>query len=340
MQLIDRYVSEIGKRLPRKTRADIETEIRSTLEDMLEERAEKAGRPVDDELVRDLLKEYGAPDKVAATYLPEQYLIGPKLFPIFWLVLKIVGAVLTVLAIVGFGIRFGTGELTAQAFGSQLGKSAVEYLGGIIAAFGNLVLVFAILERALPKSEYESELTEGWDPAELTKEPEPDDVRLWEPIVVIAFTLLGLLIFNLYPQLIGVGFLQDGQWVFTPALSPAFFRLLPWLNLTWILGIGLQVILLRQGRWTPLTRWFDIGLKIAGVVIAYLLLTGPSILTLTADDLTKVSIDSFTAVTLANLLNQIVTLALAIAVIVGGIEVIKEVYKLLFKGRPRPLMVK
>ena len=150
MNLIERYVSEIGKHLPRKSRADIETEIRSTLEDMLEERSAKAGRPVDDEMVKELLKEYGAPDQVAATYLPEQYLIGPKLFPIFWLVLKIVGIVLTVLAIVGFGVRFGMSDMGMQAFGSQLAKSALEYFGGIVSAFGNIVLIFAILERALP----------------------------------------------------------------------------------------------------------------------------------------------------------------------------------------------
>ena len=36
MKLLDRYVTEVGKYLPRKQRADIEQEIRSTLEDMLE----------------------------------------------------------------------------------------------------------------------------------------------------------------------------------------------------------------------------------------------------------------------------------------------------------------
>jgi len=331
MNLIDRYVSEIGKRLPRKSRADIETEIGSTLEDMLEERAKKAGRPADDEMVMELLKEYGAPDKVAATYLPERYLIGPKLFPIFWLVLKIVGAVLTVLAIVGFGVRFGMSDQTVQAFGTQFGKSLMEYMGGIVSAFGNIVLIFAILERALPKSEYENELNEGWDPSELTKEPEPDDVRIWEPIVIIAFTLIGLMVFNLYPQIIGIGFMQDGQWNFAPALSDAFFRMLPWINISWILGIGLQVMLLRQGKWTALTRWFDIGLRVIGIVIAYLLLKGPSILALTAADFSKVSIDAPAATLLANMLNVMLTIALSIAIIVGGIEVVRSIYRLLVK---------
>ena len=40
MNLIDKYVAEVGKNLPRNQRADIEKEIRSTLMDMLEERGQ------------------------------------------------------------------------------------------------------------------------------------------------------------------------------------------------------------------------------------------------------------------------------------------------------------
>ena len=66
--LIDNYVSEIGRRLPRQTRNDIEAEIRSTLQDMLDERSQKAGKPVDEEMTLEVLKAYGAPEKVAASY--------------------------------------------------------------------------------------------------------------------------------------------------------------------------------------------------------------------------------------------------------------------------------
>jgi hypothetical protein len=45
MNLIDTYVSEVGRHLPQKNRADIEAEIRSTIEDILEERSRKFGKP-------------------------------------------------------------------------------------------------------------------------------------------------------------------------------------------------------------------------------------------------------------------------------------------------------
>ena len=45
MNLIDRYVAEVGKNLPLlKGREDIEKELRSTLEDMIEDRASTTGQ--------------------------------------------------------------------------------------------------------------------------------------------------------------------------------------------------------------------------------------------------------------------------------------------------------
>ncbi len=341
MNLISRYVSEIGKQLPRKSRADIETEIRSTLEDMLEERSAKAGRPADDEMVKELLKEYGAPDKVAESYLPTQYLIGPELYPIFTLILKIVFTVLGVIWIILFGVRVATSDLTVQSFGGLLGTHFLQWMGGLISAFGNIVLVFAILQWVNAGKNFKDETKEEeWTPEELTKEPEPDEVRPWEPIVTIVFTALGLVLLNFYPQVLGIYFFSGDVSVFLPALSDAFFRMLPWINVTWIFGIGLNAWLLREGRWTPAARWFEIALKVAGIVIAYLLLQGPSILALDAANMVKAGIELDAANLLMNLLNQVVTIALAIAVIVGGIEVVKGVYDLLIKKTSPPLLNK
>ncbi len=95
MNLIERYVREIGRRLPPKNRSDIEKEIRSALEDMLEDRSKKESRAIDEEMTIQVLKEYGKPEKVAASYQSERYLVGPQLFPTFWMIVKIVFTVLT-----------------------------------------------------------------------------------------------------------------------------------------------------------------------------------------------------------------------------------------------------
>ena len=334
MNLIERYIDEVGKHLPNKTRADIQAEIRSTLEDMLEDRARETGQPVDNTLRKAVLAEYGAPEKVAASYLPERYLIGPKLFPIFSLVLKIVFSVLSVVALIGFGIRFGTSAMTGAAFAAIFGKTLLEYVGGVIGAFGNIVVVFAILQWALPASEFEDkQKKEGWDPSELEKEPEPDEVPISEPIWAIVFTVAAMLLFNLYPQLIGFGFISNGAWNFIPALTEAFFRYLPWIDALWLLQIVLNVILLRQGKWTASTRWFEVGLNLASIVIAYLLLKGPALIAFDPQSMANIFGDAQDAGILIKILSYPAPITLIVIIVVESIETAQSVYKLLFKTR-------
>ena len=249
MTLIDLYVAEVGKRLPLRSRTDIEAELRSTLEDMLEDRSRKAEKPVDDEMVKDLLKEYGPPDKVAAAYHPTQYLIGPRLYPFFVFVLRIVLSVLTVVLLVMLGIQIATQPLPGPELARAIASGLAGILGAALQAFGNIALVFAILERVLPASEFKfDERKKEWDPATLMKQAEPAEVKLWEPIAAIVFTAAAMFVINGYPQIVGLWFLQNGQWHPLPVLTEAFFRWLPYLNVLWALQIALNLVLLRQGR--------------------------------------------------------------------------------------------
>jgi len=94
MNLVDRYVNEVGRRLPRKQREDVKMELRSTLEDSLEDRVD--GEPSEED-VEAVLIEFGSPEKVAASYQPSgQYLVGPDMFPFFKIV---IGAVLLAVSI-------------------------------------------------------------------------------------------------------------------------------------------------------------------------------------------------------------------------------------------------
>ena len=67
MELIERYLQEIGRHLPANKRADILSELRSSLDDSLEARTN--GQPSEEAIVQ-IIKEMGAPRKVAASYYP------------------------------------------------------------------------------------------------------------------------------------------------------------------------------------------------------------------------------------------------------------------------------
>ena len=331
MNLIDKYIAEVGKHLPRKNRADIEAEIRSTLEDMLEERTQGKG-PEDEATVMALLKEYGAPREVAATYKPHPYLIGPRMFPMFEMILRIVFVVVIAASFLGLGVSLSKTGLSGPEFASVLGEWFTGLLGGLIAAFGNIVIVFAILERTKVVNEFEKE-TKDWDPKELQAEPDPDQIDRADNIATIIFTVLGLVVLNLYPNLFMITFMKEGARFTMPILTDVFFLFLPWINLMGLVQIGFNLFLLGQRDWQPLTRILDIVIDVAGMVLAVVILRTPGIFDVTAESLTKLGITE-AADTLARMFNFLPSLIILIIVVVTTIQVIKNLIRL-FGGRSR-----
>jgi hypothetical protein len=332
MNLIDKYIAEVGKHLPRKQRSDIEAEIRSTLEDMLEERKQANGQISEVEII-ELLKEYGAPREVADSYVGPRYLIGPRVYPTFELVTRIVLIVLFAIALAGLGLSLAKSSLSGTEFLKTTGESALGLFGGLITAFGNIVLVFAILERVLPAKEFEEE--EEWDPAELAHEPDPDRVKFGEQIFEMFFLVLFLVIFNLYPGVIGFGFFNENDWVFiSPVLTDAFFSYLPWLNILILLQLGFNIILLRGGWWNTGLRVANIVLELAGIALAVAMLRGPDLVSLTPAQLAGTPLED-SAELFVTLANVIPSLVLTIVIVVSSIEVAQMVYKIM-KNRPSP----
>jgi hypothetical protein len=331
MNLIDKYIAEIGKNLPRKNRADIEAEIRSTLEDMLEERTQGTG-PADEATVMQILKEYGAPRGVAAKYKTHQYLVGPRFFSVFEKVIRIVFAVVTAASLIGLGTSLVQTGLTAPEFASAIGKWVGGLFTALIAAFGNITLIFVIIERTKAAEAFEKEVNE-WDPKELQREQDPDEVDKADHIATIIFSALALVIFNLYPDLFSIRYTIDGSWVTIPILTETFFSFLPWINLMALLQIVFSSFMLGQKYWRPLTRILDIVLHLAGMVLAIVILRTPGITTITSESLASMGIVDGTE-ELAKLFNFLPTILIIIIVVATFIIVIKHLIKL-FSGKSR-----
>lgn len=331
MNLIDRYVAEVGKHLLLvKGRKDIEKELRSTLEDMLEERVEKTGSPADEALQIELLKEYGAPHKIAETYNPNPFLIGPRIFPFFMFILKIVLFAVTLGLGIATGIQIASNlPMTSMEFLSALGKGILNILSAYIAAFGNLALVFALIERYAPAAEFKLDEDEKWDPAALKKEPEPQDIKTWEAILAIVVTFIGLSILNFNREIIGLYYLDGSEWKILPLLSEAFFRWLPLINVTGISEIVLNGLLLRSGKWSAGTRLFSVAIKLLQIFTLAMLLTGPSILALTPEVMMQGGITDPEALeSLSQLAHTGIKIALGLGIFGTVVEIIKSLYKM------------
>lgn len=261
MELIDRYVHEVGRQLPRKQRADIQVELKSTLVDTLEARVE--GEPTQEDEI-ELLKEFGPPNKVAASYYPQgQYLIGPSLFPLFRMVVAITMLVFVIvqLVLVGISLVFNGEVFTFLTVLDIIS----EVLGSAFTAFAIIVIVFAILQRFDVKPDQDDE----WDPQELPEIEVQDSVNRTGTVVEITFSLVIIAILLFLPDKIGV-------WV-TPytevLLNPVLTSYIPLIILSILLGIALDVITLWRGKWETSTRLAKIGVNLFGLYVLFVLIS-------------------------------------------------------------------
>jgi hypothetical protein len=334
-ELFDRYAHEVGRRLPKKQREDVKAELHSLLTDALQDRL--AGGEAEDKAALEaaqvaILEEFGPPEKVAAQYAPpRRYLIGPRVFDIYLIVAASVAGSLSLVFLIILPLLtiWGEGE-PLQALGSYYVEILDDYLGIILASFGSVTLTFAILERVLPKSGFEDkdEEKERWDPRALPKLDDPSGIQVGGLIVETVFIVIALIVFNFFPQWVGLNYVASvndapRRWFSIPLLAPTFFSAyLPLLNLLWILNIGLNLVLLRQGRWQLFTRLFDFGLAIFGAIICYRMLTGPPILNL--DAIAPESLRQFFELILPLMLN----VALIIGLISGVVEAARKLYRI------------
>jgi hypothetical protein len=260
MDLIERYLYAVGKNLPSNKKLDIQSELRSNFSDSLEARY---GADPSEEQVVVFLKEYGDPEQVAASYWPEgQYLIGPRLYPLFRLA---VGVSLTVFVIVqlviaGIAVIFNQETMPGYDFIGNLFNS-------LMVAFGIIVLVFAVLQRFDVKT---SAKEEDWSPRDLPDVETFAEVKRGEVIVEIIFELIFAAFLVALPgQLRAV--LNPGSEPF--AINPPLQAYIPWIVISLLLGVGLNVILLWRGRWELGSRIAKIAVDLFGLAVLFLLIS-------------------------------------------------------------------
>jgi hypothetical protein len=115
-------------------------------------------------------------------------------------------------------------------------------------------------------------------PSSRTGSHDPDRVRIAGVVVRVCFLIAAMVLFNAFPQWIGTYRSLDDPSSFVPLLSPEFQAHMPLLNAWWAPALTLNILLLGLRRWTPATRWADLGLTIFGMTILAKMLAGPPIL--------------------------------------------------------------
>lgn len=270
MDLIERYIYAVIHQLPPRKRADAETDLRNKIDALLIQRV--SGQPPQPEDIDTVLRALGDPRKMADKYRgSSRYLIGPVLFETYWLVLKIA------LPAVSFAILLATAIKLAVDPPEVIWQSLGEIIGGLynalLGAFGIITLIFALLEYFnVPLGEKmagrQNKTQPEWQPGQLPAVPR-DALRIKrsEPIVAIIFTLIFLIVINVNLNLIGI-YIQQGETLqIIPLFSDLFRNFLPWINLSLVLSILVEVIKLISGRWTLLIVTGSIVQKIIALIV-------------------------------------------------------------------------
>ena len=276
MELIDRYVHEVGEHLPDHMRADVEAELRSLLMDALEERARASSRPADADLATALLREFGPPAEVARRYAPEgEYLIGPRLFPAYKRLLTLMVIVFAALFLASFVLSvLSTVQHPERGFvPSPIFNGGLDLFKSLVFNFALITLAFAVVERVRKRREIKGK---DWDPSKLSGVSAPERVSLVGGVVQIYLVILVALLFNFYPQWVGFAVIYHGIAVHG-ILLPEFSRHIAALNVFFAAVLVFDVWKLRVGRRTREIQWGGLGLNLLGAGILALIIVGPPV---------------------------------------------------------------
>jgi hypothetical protein len=280
MKIIDRYVFAVTRGLPQTQREDIEKELRTLIEDMMEE-----CRDIEPEekRVEKVLVELGDPVILSDKYRDtKRYLIGPQNFDNYIFVLKIVlGAVLVGISIAEVvGVMFLNDKISIA---NTVGDYLLTLISSLIQAFAWVTGIFAVLEyKGFKLDGFEVKKTKG-DTWSISKLPEiPQDKALisrGESIFSIIFSTIFIMILFFAPKLIGVFiFNKQADSLVIPILNVEIlngYRI--FIFAMFIIGLLKEVLKIASGRWTLKLSISVAILNVIGLFLVYVIFSNAGI---------------------------------------------------------------
>lgn len=283
-ELFERYLQAVKRYLPWNRQADILNELRANLEAQIEDREEELGRSLTEGEMTDWLKELGSPIHVAGRYQPQQYVIGPTVFPLYWYVLRMALLWGAVIYCVVNAVVIATG--TADA--SNVVQAVVKMPGVLLTVAAWVTLIFGLLEYVSTRFPSLCPKIPGfekvWSPSSLPpleKEPARDKQQrnnYWNALAQVVFGYLFLIWLLLVPH---YPFLMFGPGVRLLKASP--YLLAPqWIEFYWMLVVFNAVQLawncarVWRGSWDQPDPMMHLVTKLLGLVPPVFMLFVPN----------------------------------------------------------------
>lgn len=310
--IIESYVSDVVRRLPRRQRRDVGSELRSLLSEDLTGRAADLGRPADEPMAMDLLADFGRPQDVADRYRPAGFtVIRPADAPGF-----------ARLALGGVALQWAITVPavfdTAPGADDWLTRLSTWWLSWGLGSFWwpgfliSVTLIAAVIRhrRTVARGGAGAEADAGTPmgtSAIRRSVLDPDRVSRPGLALSLGFWALGASALIALPSLptLAPGLPEPLLDAF--ALEADFVRVrAPWVLVLWAGSFALEVAVLVTGRTTRTTR--RISIVMAGgwlVLLTSLVMGGPVFVAAPADGVVRLSLLGVIAVVVIDLVATI-----------------------------------
>lgn len=155
MDLFDNYFRTLKLFLPSDQREDIVRELSEEVQSQVAEKEAALGRALNASEQEALLRQFGHPLLTASRYRPRRYLVGPILFPYYWLLLKVVVGLIVLTHLIGAVVIVAEGSSPAQL--ELIGEHMIS---NVLKALGWITLLASVAELWLTRSR----ALENWTP--------------------------------------------------------------------------------------------------------------------------------------------------------------------------------
>jgi hypothetical protein len=271
MELLERYLQAVGQYLPAKGKMDTLAELRENLLAQMEGREEELGRPLTQGEVADVLKKHGPPVLVATRYMPQQYLIGPRLFPIYWFTLKKSFPLVAAVYVAAYVVTHAA-ETFVEGVGGRfdIGAAIGHFPSVALTFWAVMTLGFAFFEFAQGRYFQKVDFSKGWNPNDLPKVEkqgkQPSLAGGVADVIVTALVIAWLLVVPHKPYLLlgpGVGYLHAMPFGLTSEWHIFYWQIIVLMLVQLVLK---TVMLFLHGarRWR---KGVDIFVHVVGILI-------------------------------------------------------------------------
>lgn len=269
--MIEKYLYDVVRRLPEKQREDIEQELRSLIEDMIEARMEETGESRE-ESMQAVLNELGNPAKLARSYRGENAcLIGGEYYDSYCFVLKVVlscaGVGILISALVSSIVQL----VQAQTPMEDIWLENMASIGNIpmvlVQIFGIITIIYAVMERKHVKMTKET----VWTLDKLPEIPYKKAViSRGDSTVELVFNVLLFVLFLFAPQLLGAWMKIDGVTVAVPVFNLSIWgQILPFFLICIAAGFVDALVKLVSGRYCYTVMAVNLVMNTVSFMVTY-----------------------------------------------------------------------